>query len=345
VAAIVVCAALALIGSWAGSWGMTRWLTARGLLDHPGERSSHDRPVPKGAGAAVVTVLLAIWIALALEGLVPRGILGISLLGFVLAGVSWRNDLRDMSVTLRLAVQIAAVVVALLGWPGRGLLFQGLLPHWLDQVVTGVAWVWFINLFNFMDGADGLTGVETVVIGLGVSVIGAFTGFGPEGYLLLGVTLAAVAAGFLPWNWYPARVFLGDVGSVPLGFVVGWLLLELASHGYWAPTLVLALYYLADATLTLMRRVINREPFWRAHRTHFFQRALARDGNHAAVVRLILVGNLALAAAAVAAIWQPLPALAAGVLITAALMTALSRRAREAPGDWFRGTAVRDGRS
>ena len=345
--AILVCAALAWIGSWAGTWAMTRWLTARGIVDHPGERSSHDRPVPKGAGAAVVAVLLTIWIALALTGRVPRGILGISLLGFVLAGVSWRNDLKDMSVTLRLAVQIGAVIVALLGWPGRGPLFQGLLPHWLDQTVTAVAWIWFINLFNFMDGADGLTGVETVVIGIGVSIIGAFTGFGPEGYLLLGVTLAAVAAGFLPWNWFPARVFLGDVGSVPLGFVVGWLLLELASHGYWVPTLVLALYYLADATLTLMRRVINGEPFWRAHKTHFFQRALARDGNHAAVVRLILVGNLALVGAAVAAIWQPLPALGLGVLITGALMMALSRRGREGPGRWrpFRRTAVRDGRS
>ena len=334
VTAILVSAALAWIGSWAGTWAMTHWLLARGVLDHPGERSSHDRPVPKGAGVAVVGVLLAIWIVLALMGLVPRGILGISLLGFVLAAVSWRNDLKHMSVTLRLAVQIGAVIVALEGWPGRGLLFQGLLPHWLDQIVTGVAWVWFINLFNFMDGADGMTGVETVVIGIGVSVIGAFTGFGPEGYLLLGVTLAAVAAGFLRWNWYPARVFLGDVGSVPLGFVVGWLLLELASHGFWAPTLVLSLYYLADATLTLIRRMVGREPFWRAHKTHFFQRALARDGNHAAVVRLILIGNLALAGAAVAAIWQPLPAVIAGVLITAALMTALSRRGREAPGGW-----------
>ena len=331
---IFVVSALAWVASWAGTWAMTRWLTGRGIVDHPGERSSHERPVPKGAGAAVVGVLLAIWVALALMGFVPRGILGISGLAFVLAAVSWRNDLRDMSVTLRLVVQIAAVVVALLGWPGRGLLFQGLLPAWLDQVVTGVAWVWFVNLFNFMDGADGMTGVECVVIGLGVAVIGAFTGFGPEGYLLLGVTLAAVAAGFLPWNWYPARVFLGDVGSVPLGFVAGWLLLELAGHGYWAPALLLTLYYLGDATWTLVRRMVRGEPFWRAHKTHFFQRALARDGNHAAVVGLVLAGSLALAASAVAAIWLPVPALLGGAVITGALMMALSRRGRETPGDW-----------
>ncbi|HEV3174453.1 MAG TPA: glycosyltransferase family 4 protein [Stellaceae bacterium] len=343
--AIFIVAALAWIGSWAGTWAMIRWLTERGIFDRPGERSSHDRPVPKGAGAAVVTVLLLIWITLALTGFVPRGILGISALAFVLAAVSWRNDLRDMSVTLRLVVQIAAVIVALLGWPGRGLLFQGFLPAWLDQVLTAVTWVWFINVFNFMDGADGMTGVETVVIGIGVSVIGAFTGFGPEGYLLLGVTLAAVAAGFLPWNWYPARVFLGDVGSVPLGFVVGWLLLELAGHGYWAPALLLSLYYLSDASLTLFRRVIKGEPFWRAHRMHCFQRALERDGNHAAVVRLVLAGSLALAGAALAAVWQPVLALGAGAAITGALMVGLIRRGREPQGDWrsVRATALRDG--
>jgi len=347
VTAIFVVSALAWIASWAGTWVMTRWLAARGIFDRPGERSSHDRPVPKGAGAAVMTVLLAIWIALALTGLVPRGILGIAALAFVLAAVSWRNDLKDLSVTLRLVVQIAAVIVALLGWPGRGLLFQGLLAPWLDQTLTAVAWVWFINLFNFMDGADGMTGVESVVIGLGVAVIGAFTGFGTEGYLLLGVTLAAVAAGFLPWNWYPARVFLGDVGSVPLGFVAGWLLLELAGHGYWAPALLLTLYYVSDATLTLLRRLIIGEPFWRAHNTHFFQRALARDGNHAAVVGLVLTGSVALALAAVAGIWWPVSALCAGVAITGVLMTVLNRRGRETPGDWrsARAAALRDTQS
>ena len=342
--AIFVVSALAWIASWAGTWAMTRWLTRRGIFDHPSERSSHDRPVPKGAGAAVITVLLVIWIALALLGLVPRGILGISGLAFVLAAVSWRNDLNDLSVTLRLAVQVAAVIVALLGWPGRGLLLQGLVPGWLDQTLTAVAWIWFINLFNFMDGADGMTGVESIVIGLGVAVIGAFTGFGPEGYLLLGVSLAAVAAGFLPWNWHPARVFLGDVGSVPLGFVAAWLLLELAGHGYWAPALLLTLYYVSDATLTLVRRLVTGEPFWRAHNTHFFQRALGRDGNHAAVVGLVLGGSVALALAAVAAIWWPAFALCAGAAITAALMSALNRRGRETPGNWrsIRASALRN---
>jgi UDP-N-acetylmuramyl pentapeptide phosphotransferase/UDP-N-acetylglucosamine-1-phosphate transferase len=334
--AILVASALAWLGSWAGTWAMARWLTQRAIFDRPGERSSHDRPVPKGAGAAVVTSLLVIWIALALMGFVPRGILGISGLAFVLAAVSWRNDLKDLSVTLRLVVQIVAVIVALLGWPGRGLLFQGILPAWLDQTVTAVAWIWFINLFNFMDGVDGMTGVETIVIGLGVTVIAALTGLGPEGYLLLSVTLAAVAAGFLPWNWYPARVFLGDVGSVPLGFVVGWLLLELAGHGYWVPALLLVLYYLTDATLTLVRRLINGEPFWRAHKTHFFQRALGRDGNHAAVVGLVTVGSAALALTAVAAIWKPLPALVTGAAITGVLMMALIRRGKPGRPHWQR---------
>jgi len=334
VTVIFIASALSFIASWAGTWGMTRWLTERGIIDRPGERSSHDRPVPKGAGAAVIAVLLTSWVVLALMGLVPRGILGISGLAVALAAVSWRNDLKDLSVALRLAVQIAAVIVALLGWPNRGMLFQGLLPVWLDQTLTAVTWVWFINLFNFMDGADGMTGVVTLVIGLGTALVAALTGVLPDGYFLLGVTLAAVAAGFLPWNWYPARVFLGDVGSVPLGFVVAWLLLALAGRGFWAPALLLAFYYLADATLTLAHRLVKGEPFWRAHKTHVFQRALGRDGNHAAVVRLVLAGSIALAVAAVAAIWQPWPALSAGAAITGALMLVLLRRGKPAAEDW-----------
>ena len=104
----------------------------------------------------------------------------------------------------------------------------------------------------------------------------------------------AAGLGFLVWNWHPARIFLGDVGSVPLGYLIGWLLLLAAAKGYWAPALILPLYYLADASLTLARRVLRRAAFWEAHREHFYQRALARDGNHAAVARMVFWGDAVL---------------------------------------------------
>ena len=108
----------------------------------------------------------------------------------------------------------------------------------------------------------------------------------------------AAAVGFLRWNWHPARIFLGDVGSVPLGYLLGALLLALAARGLWAPALILPLYYLADASLTLAGRVLRGERFWQAHRQHFYQRALGGRDDHAAVARLVLAGDAALIACA-----------------------------------------------
>jgi len=145
------------------------------------------------------------------------------------------------------------------------------------------------------------------------------------------VALAAAALGFLPWNWHPARVFLGDAGSVPLGFAAGWLLLQLAGRGYWASALLLPLYYLADASVTLLVRLLRGEAFWRAHKDHFYQRALAPDGDHAAVVLWILAGDLGLVGAAVMAVWYPAPGLALGATVAAALLVKLTLRARRPP--------------
>lgn len=329
IATVVLVAALVFAASWAGTWAITRWLVRAMILDHPVERSSHRRPVPKGSGAAVVSALLAGWIALSAAGAaVPEAVL-IACLAFALAALSWLNDVTSLPVLLRLATHLLIATVGLLALPDRGHVFQGLVPEWLDEIGTVLAWAWFLNLFNFMDGIDGITAVETGAIAIGLALIAALTGAGLGGYLSLAVALAAAVLGFLPWNWHPARVFLGDVGSVPLGFVAGWLLLVLAGRGYWASALLLPLYYLADATITLIRRFIKGEPVWRAHKSHFYQRALGPDGNHAAVARLILAGNLGLIGAAVLAIWQPNAALAIGVTTTIGLLVALDRRGRQ----------------
>jgi UDP-N-acetylmuramyl pentapeptide phosphotransferase/UDP-N-acetylglucosamine-1-phosphate transferase len=322
---------LVFAASWAASGLMTGWLRRRLILDHPVERSSHARPVPKGAGVAVTAVLLLAWLGLAVAGLAPPETLLACCLAFALAALSWLNDLTHLPPALRLAVHLLIATVGLLTLPDRGQVFLGLLPRDLDQAATVLLWTWFMNLFNFMDGIDGITAVETGAIGLGLAMVATLTGIASGGYLLLVATLAAAALGFLPWNWHPARVFLGDAGSVPLGFASGWLLLLLASRGFWASALLLPLYYLADATLTLLRRLARGEAIWRAHKSHFYQRALAPDGDHAAVALWILAGNLGLVGAAVIAVWYPMPALAFGAAITAALLLKLALRGRRSP--------------
>ncbi len=308
--------------------GVLALLRRRRILDRPNERSSHARPTPRGGGIAVIGVLLPAWAVFAWFGpkfggpdpwLVLAGAAG-------LAAVSWIDDLRGLPPLPRFAAQAAAVAAGVWALAGAGPVFQGWLPAWLDLLCAGLLWLWFINLFNFMDGIDGLAGVETMSLGLGLFLLSAFGGLDPGlgGPALL---VAAAAFGFLVWNWPPAKLFLGDVGSVPLGFVLGWLLLGAAADGYWAAALILPLYYLSDASWTLARRLARGDRVWRAHREHFYQRAVRGGLSHARVAGAVLVANAALVVLAIAAAWdQTWPALAGAAAVVAALLWHLGRR-------------------
>lgn len=286
-------------------------LERRAILDHPNERSSHARPTPRGGGIAVLAVLIPAWIAIAaVIGRGDNGPIWLVIGGIAaLAALSWLDDLRDLSAGVRILCHAAAVGAVLASLPASALLFQGLLPPLADRIAAAVLWLWFINLFNFMDGIDGIAGVEAMTIGGGLFLLAALHGLaggamagGPvamNGWLAL--ALAGAACGFLLWNWHPARLFLGDVGSVPLGFALGWLLLQAAMAGFWAAALILPFYYLADATITLTRRALRGERVWSAHREHFYQKAVASGRSHAEVVRAIATANAVLIVLALAA--------------------------------------------
>lgn len=300
-------ALLALAGTAIATAIATRLVLAglrrRAILDHPNERSSHAQPTPRGGGIAVVAVLLPSWIAIQLQA--PLGEPGhwLAIGGILaLAVLSWLDDLFGLSPGLRIVCHGVAVAVVLAALPAERLIFQGLLPPLADRIATGILWLWFINLFNFMDGIDGISGVEALSIALGLSLIAALHGNLATGAgILLAMTLAGSVLGFLVWNWHPARLFLGDVGSVPLGFALGWLLILAALAGHWAAALILPLYYVADATITLIRRAARGEKIWRAHREHFYQQAAARGQDHAAIARQIALANVALIGCAAAA--------------------------------------------
>lgn len=301
---------------------MRDWLRRRAILDRPSERSSHATPVPRGAGLAVIAALVIAWLALAARGAMPPDAVVIVPVTGALALLSFVDDLRGLPVVFRLAVHFVVALIALAFFPREALVFQGLLPLPLDRAAAALIWVWFVNLYNFMDGIDGITGVETVCIGTGIAAVSFVNSSGMAAAALVAV---AVALGFLRFNWQPASVFLGDAGSVPLGYVMGWLLLVLARGGHWAPALILPLYYLADATVTLARRAWRGEALWRAHRDHFYQRAL-RGNDHAAVARLVLAGDLGLIALALLALAWPLIAIGLALLLSAALLVGFARR-------------------
>ncbi len=219
---------------------------------------------------------------------------------------------------MRLLAQAAAVAIGIVVLPGPRDLFY--------LAAIGFVWIWWINLFNFMDGIDGLAGTEAAAIGAGLLLF-AGVGAGADPALrTLAAAVTGAAIGFLVWNWSPARIFLGDIGSVPLGYVLGFLLLDLAARGRWTIAVILPLYFLADATITLVRRLLRGERVWQAHREHFYQHAVRRGLGHAAVVKRVIAADLMLIGCGWAAEngWNA-TALAASAATVAILLTALAR--------------------
>jgi UDP-N-acetylmuramyl pentapeptide phosphotransferase/UDP-N-acetylglucosamine-1-phosphate transferase len=297
---------------------VTRALRRRAILDHPNERSSHTVPVPRGGGWGILAVVAPGWLWLGVSPLVLAGLA-------LLAAVSWIDDRRNLAPALRLVVQAAAVGLGLIALGDQGRLFQGALPDWLDHGIAGLGWLWFLNLFNFMDGIDGLAGGEAVSVALGLALV---TSLGAGGLSAVGagsltgpaLVLAGAGAGFLVWNWQPARVFMGDVGSVPIGFGLGWLLLAAAGQGLWPAALLLPLYFLTDATVTLLRRAAAGKPVLQAHREHFYQKAVQSGWSHARVVWAVLVTNAGLIALAVLAPAVGWPVLGVGAALVLMLL-------------------------
>ena len=301
-------------------------LRRREVLDRPNERSSHTVPVPRGGGIAVVGSVLLTWVALAEAGRVSPSIIMISLAAGLLAVVSWIDDLRGLSPAMRLPVQGVAVAIGILALPET----DNLLQSWLDPAVyfllAGLLWIWSVNLFNFMDGIDGLASSEAVAIGGGLLLFAGIGDGGDAETALLAAGITGAAVGFLVWNWAPARIILGDVGSTPLGYLLGFLLLALAVRGHWKIALILPLYFLADATITLARRMLRGERIWQAHREHYYQRAVRSGLGHAAVVKRVIVADLLLIGCGLAAEtgWGAV-SLGASVVIVAILLATLAR--------------------
>ncbi len=274
------------------------WLDARRVLAMPTDRSSHTRPTPCGGGLGVVAVLIpALWLAADVDDGAPWRACALGCAA--LAYCSWCDDRRGVAPLTRLTIQLVAVTAAL-AWFDRPVL--GFLPLALDHAIVAFAWLWFINLYNFMDGIDGLAGVETITIGVGIVLVTAL-GIVPGVPAFVPAVAAGAALGFLRWNWSPARVFLGDVGSVPLGYALGFLLIVVAANGGLVVALVLPAYFLVDATTTLLRRIARGHRPWHAHREHAYQRAAAAGRGHARVTSDVARTNVGLLVVALASAW------------------------------------------
>lgn len=298
----------------AGSITMLLPLLRRYALAHPNARSSHRQSTPQGGGIAVVaaTVAVTVW-TIVMDGGPGTSlsfILGATIF-IALVGV-W-DDLYTIEVAPRLLLQAVAVALMLASLPAE-FRIAPVLPWWLERSLLLLACLWFVNLTNFMDGIDWMTVAEFVPIAIGLVLIGLLDGLPILG-MIVALALCGGLIGFAPFNRPVARIFLGDVGSLPIGLLFAWLLVIVAGNGYLAAALVLPLYYLADATITLFRRIKSGERIWQAHRTHFYQRATDRGWRVRAIVARVFAVNMALVVLAVSSVAWPGAASAAVALM------------------------------
>ena len=306
----------------------------RYAMARPNARSSHKNPTPQGGGIAVIAAFITVAgvaifatgygsaaLAPALATVFAATAL-IALLGAI-------DDIRPISVAPRLLLQLVAIAVVIATLPAD---FQmtPLLPWWLERVLLVLAGVWFVNLVNFMDGLDWMTVAEFVPLTAGLVLLGAMGALPPYA-IICALALLGALIGFAPFNRPVARLFLGDVGSLPLGLVVGWLLALLANKGHLAAALLLPLYYLMDATITLFRRLARGERVWQAHRTHFYQRATDNGYTVSQIVARVFAINIVLIGLAALCVRIDTPqveiaALVAGTAIVGWLLMRFSRK-------------------
>jgi UDP-N-acetylmuramyl pentapeptide phosphotransferase/UDP-N-acetylglucosamine-1-phosphate transferase len=321
-AAVLSAALIVILGP-----GLARYAVAK-----PNPRSSHKAPTPQGGGIAVIGATLIVSAGVLFffgtASAAPWRLVVVLAAVLLVAAVGVLADKHPIAPAPRLLLQTIAVVAVLATLPSE-LRLLPLLPWWGERIVLLIGTLWFVNLVNFMDGIDWLTVAEVVPVSAAIAVIGFF-GLLPPAMIVVSLALCGATIGFAFFNRPVAKLFLGDVGSLPIGLLLGWLLLVLAGAGARAAAILLPLYYLADATVTLLRRAVNREPVWQAHRSHFYQRATDRGFSVIAIVARVFIVNIALAALALATILLPsrttdIAALCVGAALVAWILIVFER--------------------
>jgi len=323
-------ALLAAAGLSAAIIAAIRPLLLRYALARPNARSSHRVPTPQGAGIAVIAATLLVACAVmvgtgAADLKIPFAVFAATLF---IAIVGLADDIKSIEVLPRLLLQGTAVAAVIFAASGD-LRIVPACPLWIERAVLLLAGLWFVNLVNFMDGLDWMTVAEIVPVTAAMIMLGALGEF-PVSATLIAAALCGAMLGFAPFNRPVAKVFLGDVGSLPIGLLLGWCLLQLAWHQQFAAALLLPLYYLLDATVTLLRRMARGEPFWAAHRSHFYQRATDNGFTVWRVIGEVFALNVALAALAIGSVAAPSVAiklllLVIGGIAASAVMLRFSR--------------------
>ena len=260
-----------------------------GFVDKPNHRSSHKKPIALGAGIIIIPYIV-------FYSLINNYVWNINILSClsILFFISIWDDIKNIKPLPRLFfhfIAIALYVLLYLNPQIQQIYGYDKIIKYVFSIFLIVGITWFINAFNFMDGINGITSVEVISICLSLIFINFFL---DKEINILVFSILIIVSIFCYFNWSPASIFLGDSGSIPLGFITIFLLAELALEGMWVAALILPLYYLMDTGITLLKRVYQKKKFWNAHKEHFYQQAIQSGFSHSYVSLKLILINLGL---------------------------------------------------
>ena len=277
---LIIISIFSFIFTFFGTKLLKDFFIKKKIYDYPNQRSSHTKPVPTSGGLIIYFCIITIILILDPYDKIPALI---TITG--LAVLSWKDDLKNLNILVRLFFQI--FFISIYFFYLYSINFYQQIPL-INIFFIILIFTWFINIFNFMDGIDGISSLMTITICLGI--VFAYLLNNSEYFPSFEIIIISICLAFLFWNWYPAKIFLGDIGSITLGFVCAlslyWLLLDKNS---WHWVLSLPMYYFLDTTVTLIKRFIEKKKIWKAHKEHFYQKAVQSGMKHSKVVFLISI--------------------------------------------------------
>lgn len=292
---IIILGLFLFVSSFLLTWAVRWYSLQKSILDIPNDRSSHQVPTPRGGGLAIATLFFGALIFLFAKGLVDASLTKALIGGgAVIAATGYWDDLKSIPPLLRAGLHFCAAFWVLYCLGGFSFLDLGSFHFhigWMGIIVAAVGIVWMINLYNFMDGIDGIAASEAIFVSLVAGI--TLYALGAQSLAWICFLLVALVSGFLLWNWSPAKIFLGDIGSGLLGFIFAVLALASANHHYipLLPWFSLLAIFILDATFTLVHRLLRKERWYCAHREHIYQRLVQKGMSHKAVTLLIIFVN------------------------------------------------------
>ena len=251
---------------------------SKNIVDIPNDRSSHAVCTPRGGGLSIsLSIIMCLLFIILSSDKVPAYLLSFTICTTLILIIGVIDDLKGLSIITRAFLYLIISFVFILSTTGIGSFSH---HNFVIFILVTIVLTWIINLYNFMDGADAISGIQAVICALPAGII--FSLSDEHDIALLCYTLVASSIGFLVWNWPPAKIFMGDVGSCVIGFVFGCLMIitYLQNHFSILIWLILLSFFIVDSTLTLITRIINREKWYQAHRTHSYQRVLQMGHSH-----------------------------------------------------------------